>query len=170
MRKSRPPLPCVGAVPTIATPRPRACLEQAFCGPDVMTPNSQKIHRALVIPAVILALVLAGCASKPPPNVGMDDASRALQAARTAGAPTYAPLELRNAEDRLSQARASFDKNNYEDASRFVQESEADSELASVKSRLGKARERADTRARENTQLQSDAGNGISPATNGEQP
>ena len=100
----------------------------------------------------------------------MDDASRALQAARTAGAPTYAPLELRNAEDRLSQARASFDKNNYEDASRFVQESEADSELASVKSRLGKARERADARARENTQLQSDAGNGTSPATGGEQP
>ena len=112
-----------------------------------MTPNSPKIHRALVV----LALVLAGCASKPPPNVGLDDASRALQAARTAGAPTYAPLELRNAEDRLSQARASFDKNNYEDASRFVQESEADSELASVKSRLGKARERADARTRENT-------------------
>jgi hypothetical protein len=130
-----------------------------------MTPNSPKIHRALVV----LALVLAGCASKPPPNVGLDDASRALQAARTAGAPTYAPLELRNAEDRLSQARASFDKNNYEDASRFVQESEADSELASVKSRLGKARERADARTRENTQLQTDTGN-ATPAASGEQP
>ena len=39
-------------------------------------------------------------------------------------------------------------------------ESEADSELASVKSRLGKARERADARARENAQLQTDAANG----------
>ncbi|HEX3896599.1 MAG TPA: DUF4398 domain-containing protein [Rudaea sp.] len=101
--------------------------------------------------------------------MGLDDASRALQTARTAGAPTYAPLELRNAEDRLSQARASFDKNNYEDASRFVQESEADSELASVKSRLGKARDRADARARENAQLQTDTGN-ATPATGGEQP
>jgi hypothetical protein len=134
-----------------------------------MTPNSPKIHRAIVILAVILAIALAGCASKPPPNVGLDDASRALQTARTAGAPTYAPLELRNAEDRLSQARASFDKNNYEDASRFVQESEADSELASVKSRLGKARDRADARARENAQLQTDTGN-ATPATGGEQP
>jgi hypothetical protein len=135
-----------------------------------MTPISAKIHRAIVILAIILTIGLTGCASKPPPDVGLDDASRALQSARAAGAPTYAPLELRNAEDRLSQARASFDKNNYEDASRFVQESEADSELASVKSRLGKARDKADTRARENTQLQNDAAAGISPATSGEQP
>jgi len=134
-----------------------------------MTPNSPKIHRAIVKFAVILTIALAGCSSKPPPNVGLDDASRALQAARTAGAPTYAPLELRNAEDRLSQARASFDKNNYEDASRFVRESEADSELASVKSRLGKARERADARTRENAQLQTDAGNGT-PVTGGDHP
>ncbi len=86
-----------------------------------------------------------------------------LADARASGAPTYAPLELRNAEDRLSQARASFDKNHYDDASRFVAESRVDSELAMVKSRLGKAREKADNRARENTQLQQDIVNGVSP-------
>ena len=131
-----------------------------------MTPNSLKIHLTLGI----LALGLASCASKPPPHVGLDEAARAIQAARAAGAPTYAPLELRNAEDRLSQARASFDKNKYEDAQRFVQESEVDSELASVKSRLGKARDKADARARENSQLQSDAAGGTQPSTSGEQP
>lgn len=131
-----------------------------------MTPNSLKIHLTLGI----LAIALAGCASKPPPHVGLDEAASAIQAARAASAPTYAPLELRNAEDRLSQARASFDKNKYEDASRFVQESEVDSELATVKSRLGKARDKADSRARENAQLQSDTAGGSTPATNGEQP
>ena len=117
---------------------------------------------------MILAILLAGCEPTRPPAIGMDDAARQLADARSAGAPTYAPLELRNAEDRLSQARASFDKKDYEDATRFVQESRVDSELATVKSRLGKAREKADQRARENAQLQQDAANGISPSVNGE--
>jgi hypothetical protein len=111
-----------------------------------------------------LALILSGCGpTKPPPNIGLDDAGRMLADARAAGAPTYAPLELRNAEDRLSQARASFDKNNYDDASRYASEARVDSELAMAKSRLGKAREKADNRARENTQLQQEIANGISP-------
>ena len=124
-----------------------------------MTPNASKIHCAVGI----LALVLAACAPTKPPNIGLEDASRMLVDARAAGAPTYAPLELRNAEDRLSQARARFDKNDYDDASRFVAESRVDSELAMVKSRLGRARERADARARENAQLQQDIANGVTP-------
>jgi hypothetical protein len=124
-----------------------------------MTPNAPKIHRVVGI----LVLILSACAPTKPPNIGMEDAARMLADARAAGAPTYAPLELRNAEDRLSQARASFDKNHYDDASRFVSESRVDSELAMVKSRLGKAREKADNRARENTQLQQDIANGVSP-------
>ncbi len=129
-----------------------------------MTPILSKIYRVIVVSAVLLA----GCEPTRPPAVGLDDAARMLADARAVGAPTYAPLELRNAEDRLSQARASFDKKNYDDATRFVQESRVDSELASVKSRLGKAREKADQRARENAQLQQDAASGISPSANGE--
>ena len=86
-----------------------------------------------------------------------------LADSRAAGAPMYAPLELRNAEDRLSQARASSDKKDYDDAARYASESRVDSELALVKSRLGKAREKAANRARENTQLQQDIANGVSP-------
>ncbi|MEP6484131.1 MAG: DUF4398 domain-containing protein [Rudaea sp.] len=131
-----------------------------------MTPIPSKIHRALII----FALALTACAPTKPPNIGFDEAGRALADARSAGAPTYAPLELRNAEDRLSQARASFDKNNFDDASRFVRESQVDSELATVKSRLGKARERADVRSRENAQLQQDMTNGISAGAAGDHP
>jgi hypothetical protein len=125
-----------------------------------MTPNSAKIYRVVGI----LAVILSGCGpTRPPPNIGLEDASRMLADARAAGAPTYAPLELRNAEDRLSQSRASFDKKDYDDAARFASESRVDSELALVKSRLGKARERADNRARENAQLQQDIANGVAP-------
>jgi hypothetical protein len=124
-----------------------------------MTSNLPKIYRVVGI----LALTLSACAPTKPPNIGLDDAARMLADARAAGAPTYAPLELRNAEDRLSQARASFDKNHYDDASRYASESRVDSELATVKSRLGKAREKADNRTRENAQLEQDIANGISP-------
>jgi len=125
-----------------------------------MTPNSAKIYRVVGI----LVVILSGCGpTKPPPNIGLDAASRMLADARAAGAPMYAPLELRNAEDRLSQARASFDKNDYDDAARYASEARVDGELAMVKSRLGKARERADNRTRENSQLQQDIANGVSP-------
>lgn len=92
--------------------------------------------------------------------MGLEDAAQALAAARASGAPTYAPLELRSAEDRLSQARALADKREYEDAARLASESQADSELAQVKARLGKLREQVDAATRENARLQQAAGAG----------
>lgn len=107
---------------------------------------------------LITAIVLAGCGPTRPPDTGLDDAAQALVSARTAGAPTYAPLELRSAEDHLSQARALADKRHYEDARRMSDESLADSELASIKAKLGKLREQVDASTRENARLQQAAG------------
>ncbi|MGH8042146.1 MAG: DUF4398 domain-containing protein [Rudaea sp.] len=90
--------------------------------------------------------------------MGLEDAAQALAAARAAGAPTYAPLELRSAEDHLSRAQALAGKRHYEDARRMADESHADSELASVKARLGKLREQVDASKRENARLQQAAG------------
>ncbi|MBS0557691.1 MAG: DUF4398 domain-containing protein [Proteobacteria bacterium] len=121
-----------------------------------MTPNWRKIHAAVLI----AGLALAGCGPTRPPPMGLEDAAQALAAARASGAPTYAPLELRSAEDRLSQARALADKREYEDAARLASESQADSELAQVKARLGKLREQVDAATRENARLQQAAGAG----------
>jgi hypothetical protein len=119
-----------------------------------MTPNWRKIHCAVLIGA----LALAGCGPTRPPDTGLDDAAQALASARAAGAPTYAPLELRSAEDHLSQARAFAEKRHYEDAARLARESQADSELAQVKARLGKLREQVDAATRENARLQQATG------------
>lgn len=118
-----------------------------------MTPNQRKIHRAVLI----LTLVLAACGPTRPPDTGLDDAAQALATARAAGAPTYAPLELRSAEDHLSQARALAERHRYGEAARMVLESRADSELAQVKARLGKLREQVDAATRENARLRQDA-------------
>ena len=125
-----------------------------------MTPNWRKIHCAVLIGA----LALAGCGPTRPPDTGLDDAARALASAREAGAPTYAPLELRSAEDHLSQARAFAEKRHYEDSARLAKESQIDSELAQVKARLGKLREQVDAATRENSRLQQAAGGAAAEA------
>jgi len=115
-------------------------------------------------------LVTAGCGPTKPPPLGIDDAARALDAARNAGAATYAPLELRNAEERLSQARATADKHDYAAAQQFADEARVNSELAAVKARLGKAREKVEARTRENAQLRQDLANNPATATETSQP
>ncbi|MBS0570153.1 MAG: DUF4398 domain-containing protein [Proteobacteria bacterium] len=121
-----------------------------------MTPNWRKIHCAVLI----AGLALTGCSPTRPPDIGLDDAAQAVAAARVAGAPTYAPLELRSAEDHLSQARALAEKRHYDDARRLLAEAQADSELAKVKARLGKLREQVDAATRENARLQQAAASG----------
>jgi chromosome segregation ATPase len=124
-----------------------------------MTPNRRKIHGALVI----LTLALIGCGPTKPPNLGLAEAERALAAAREAGASTYAPMELRNAEDRLSRARAQAEQRDYTAAQYLAQETEVDSELAALKARLGKTREKIEVRTRENAQLREELGAGNPP-------
>lgn len=131
-----------------------------------MTSNRRKIHRAFVI---VLAMA-AGCTPSKPPTVGLDEAARELDAARNAGAATYAPLELRNAEERLSQARAQMDKRDYDVAQQLAAESRVDSDLAAIKARLGRAREKVQARTRENAQLRLDVSSGSTAVPEGTQP
>lgn len=119
-----------------------------------------KIYR----PVAVLCLILAGCGPTRPPNTGLEEAARHLQAARDVGASTYAPLELRSAEERLSFARAAADKHDYDAAALLAGESQANSDLAMAKSRLGKAREKVEARTRENAQLRQD----LSPGADAE--
>jgi hypothetical protein len=129
-----------------------------------MTLTRSKIHR----PVVLLCLLLAGCGPSKPPDTGLEDAERQLRAAREAGASTYAPMELRSAEERLSSGRAVADKRDYADATRLAEESQANSELAVVKTRLGKTRERVEARTRDNERLRQELG--IDPADGGARP
>ena len=109
-------------------------------------------------------LALTACGPTKPPNIGLEEAARAIDAARDAGAPTYAPMELRNAEDRLSAARARAAKRDFDEAASLVQEAQVDSELAAAKSRLGKAREKVDARTHENADLRQQSDSDINPA------
>lgn len=110
---------------------------------------------------------LTACASTKPPLTEMDDAARRVEAARAAGAPTYAPMELRVAEERLGLARAAMRKEDYGQATPLADEAQAAADLALARARLGKAREKVDARTRENAQLRQDLS--INPEQGGSQ-
>lgn len=115
-----------------------------------MTPSGMKIHAPFV---VSLALLLAACGpTKPPPDL-LGDAQQRLSSARSADAPTYAPMELRFAEERLDQARAAMADRDYTLAANLAEESSVNSELAAIKARLGKLRESVDTLKQENAEI-----------------
>jgi len=118
-----------------------------------MTSSVAKIHALFVI----MAAFLGACTPTRPPSDELGIATRNLSTARAAGAATYAPLELRAAEDRLAQANSALTHGDYDEAAVLAGESAVNSELAAAKSRLGKAREAVETLRRENEELSRDA-------------
>ena len=98
-------------------------------------------------------LLLAGCASVPPPNDAMNLAQTQLQAARDAGAAVYDPVDLGFAQDKFQQAQGAMAAGKYALAADLAAESRADAELARVKASLGAARAKIQTKMDENTHL-----------------
>ena len=115
-----------------------------------MTPSGMKIHGSI---ALSLVLTLAACGpTKPPPDL-LGHAQQRLASARSSGAATFAPLELRFAEERFTQAQAAVLDRDYTLAANLADESAANSELATIKARLGKLRESVDKLKQDNAEI-----------------
>lgn len=100
-----------------------------------------------------LALILAGCATVPPPDDSMNMAQTQLQMARDAGAADYAPVDLGFAQDKFQQAQAAMTQRDYAEASNLAAESRADAELARAKALLAAARAQIQSKVQQNTEL-----------------
>lgn len=105
------------------------------------------------VTALALSLVLAGCASMPPPDDSMNLAQTQLQAARDAGAADYAPVDLGFAQDKFQQAQNAMAERKYPQAADLAEESRADAELAQAKALLGAARAKIQDKVHENSRL-----------------
>lgn len=95
-------------------------------------------HR-LAVPLVAALLVIAGCATMPPPtSAQVALATAAVNQAQSAGAAQYAPLELRAAQDKLTRANA-MANSDLVIASRLAEAAEADARLAEARTQHAKA-------------------------------
>lgn len=104
----------------------------------------------LPVPAIML---LAACASIPPPNATMSRAQASIQAAEKAGAADADPVDLDFARGKYAQAQTAMTARKYGLASNLAEESLADSRLARTKARLATMRTRIQAQTRENARL-----------------
>ena len=95
-----------------------------------------------VLLTAALAVLLAGCASRPPSQSLFNNASSAIAMAERAGAAERAPVELRFAREKLRAANTLVDIGDHQEAEWRLAEAEINAELALAKARAAKARNR----------------------------
>ncbi len=101
-------------------------------------------QRQLAFAAIgIAALVVAGCASVPPPTEQMAVSRSAIANAVSAGGAEYAPVEMRAAQDKMDRAGRAMQKEEFQDARSLAEEAQADARLAEKKAQSAKAQKAA---------------------------
>jgi hypothetical protein len=103
---------------------------------------SHQWYRALGALA-FAAIFIAGCASVAPPKEQMAVSKAAIANAVAAGGSEYAPVEMRNAQDKMDRANRAMDKEDYADARSLAEEAQADARLAEKKAYSAKAQKAA---------------------------
>jgi hypothetical protein len=107
----------------------------------MMKTLSKASSRMMLLAGVAL---LASCASVPPPTEQMAVSRSALSDAQGAGAYEYAPVEMRSANDKLTQATAAMNEKDYVRARRLAEQAEADARLAAATANSAKAQRALD--------------------------
>ena len=101
-------------------------------------------------------VMLVGCATTPPSRAGLDDVHDAIVDARSAGAESYAPVELSRASRLLAAAESAFAEREYEVADRNVMRAGLEAQLAQTRSRAAALREKVRELGDENQRLRRD--------------
>ena len=91
----------------------------------------------------VAAVVMAGCASVPKPTEQIAVSNAAITSASRAGGAEHAPVEMKTAQDKMTQANRALDKEEYESARWLAEEAQADATLAEKKAESAKARKAA---------------------------
>lgn len=105
--------------------------------------NKKTIRKIFGIFLLSLYLLSGACSSGKPPVAKVTAVETAIIQARENIAATYAPLELKLAQDKLSQAKALMKQKEYLPAGRLLDEALVDAKLAEAKSRSQQKKIRA---------------------------
>lgn len=87
----------------------------------------------------VLLLAAAGCASQPVPTDRLALAQQAIERAERAGAVELAPVEMRNARDKLGAAQRAAEEREIPTTTRLAEQAEADAQLAEATARAEKS-------------------------------
>lgn len=91
----------------------------------------------MTIPLVLL--FMGACATTNPPTQKLTETETVIRQADQIGAGDYAPLEIRQARQKLEQARAAYNREDYDEAARLAEQARVDAELAQIKTLSGKS-------------------------------
>jgi hypothetical protein len=78
----------------------------------------------------IFSLNIYGCSTINPPKKEIAQAEQIVDMAHKGRTPRYAPLELRLAQEKLTQAKIEMERRNYEQSRRLSEKARADAEFA----------------------------------------
>lgn len=122
--------------------------------PNDMTRCARIGHARGCLAGLLTAgLLLAGCATAPPPLTELDAADAALMLARDAQAADLAPVELGFAESRRAEAAAAMAERDHARARVLAAQAEVDATLAAAKSRAASARAEVQRKTSENASM-----------------
>ena len=105
----------------------------------------------------LMLLMLSGACAGIAPTGKMANLEYAIHDARKAEAATYAPLELRFAEDKYQAAKKAIADKEYEQAERLIDQAQLDAQLAQEKALSAKAEKDADEMRQSIETLQGEA-------------
>jgi hypothetical protein len=101
--------------------------------------NMRRLPQTLAATAVLGSLLgLAGCAGDPP-TAQLAVTNQAVNAAETAGATEFAPVEMQSARDKLNTAEKAEQEKDYKEARRLAEQAEWDARVAERKAQAQKA-------------------------------
>ncbi len=125
-----------------------------------MTSTPTKIYRAFGLSA---ALLLAACATLPPPDAELAQAAATLRQAREAGAIELAGEVYAQSERKLALAREALEARQTRIARVWAEQAMVDAELALARARAKAARSARDRQAAENARLRRELLGGGAP-------
>ena len=94
--------------------------------------------------AFVVTVLMAGCASVPPPTAQIAVAKVEVNNAMSAGSNEYAPVQLKTAMDELNAAEKANAAEDYEQARTMAERAEVDAKLAAATSNSAKAQKAAE--------------------------
>ena len=99
--------------------------------------DDSRLHRTLLGGAAV-ALMMGGCASQPMPTDQLALAEQAVRDAERAGAVELAPVEMRNARDKLGAAQRAVDAKQAQTSTQLAEQAQVDAQLAEATARAEK--------------------------------